>query len=88
MPYQYEPSITLGQAVARNFDFHIRRVWVWAGVAVVCAWIVGLNILIIFAMQFFPRRPHEVSLKDGSPYIHLVSDECCEQNLKSSSPTT
>ncbi|BDA47821.1 probable pleiotropic drug resistance protein 1 [Coccomyxa sp. Obi] len=54
VPYVYDPSITLGRAVANNFDFRIRRVWVWVGVAVACAWIVGLNILTILAMQFFP----------------------------------
>ena len=62
VPYKFDPSITLGQAVARTFVFRIERVWVWIGVAVVCGWIVGLNILIIFSMQFFPRvHPHDLN---------------------------
>lgn len=63
VPYEFDASITLQQAVARTFDFKTDRLWVWLGIAVNCGWIVGLNILTVFAMQLFPRTSPRAPMK-------------------------
>ena len=86
VPYEFNPSITLGQAVAATFDFKIKRVWVWIGIAVNCAWIVGLNVLTIFALKFFPREcPFNwlcCSLTPAVPPFELVSFSQVKQDFR------
>jgi hypothetical protein len=78
-PYVFYPSETLAAAVARQMGFRIARVWVWVGVAVVCAWIVGLNILVIFAMALL-KRGFSINIVDhhgiGSKHANHLQQAC------------
>ncbi|EIE18194.1 putative pleiotropic drug resistance protein 3 [Coccomyxa subellipsoidea C-169] len=73
VPYQFNPSITIGQAVAQSLDFRIKRVWVWAGIAVVSAWIVGLNLLTILALKLFPRKGMVLPFQPLNMAFHHVN---------------
>ena len=43
-------------AILTQYDFRQDRFWVWIGMAIACAWIIGLNILILFSMEIFNRK--------------------------------
>ena len=42
-------------ALLTQYDFRQQRLWVWIGMAISVAWIIGLNVLVLFSMELFNR---------------------------------
>ena len=50
------PSQLLGAAVLETYDFRHSRLWVWVAFAVVGAWIVGLNLVLVLCATLIPGK--------------------------------
>ncbi|KAK9836509.1 hypothetical protein WJX74_001987 [Apatococcus lobatus] len=50
-PAPSNPGKSLMVAVEDQFSFRHLRAWIWIGMAVAIAWIIGLNILIFFSLE-------------------------------------
>lgn len=47
-------GLQLGTAVLESYDFRHSRLWVWLCFAVVIAWILGLNVILVAAATLLP----------------------------------
>ena len=54
-PAPSQPGNSLMDAILTQYDFRQERLWVWIGMAISVAWIIGLNILVLFSMELFNR---------------------------------
>ena len=52
------PSQQLGTSILQNYDFRHSRLWVWLSFAFAIAWIVLLNVILVFASAQLPGFPH------------------------------
>ena len=72
-PYQYDPSVTIGQATLAHYDFRQHRIWVWLAVAYTTAWIIGLNVCTVLALAYLPRRPQLM-------HMHVIKISCMQSD--------
>ncbi|DBA97183.1 TPA: hypothetical protein ACH3X1_014944 [Trebouxia sp. C0004] len=58
VPYEYDPSITIGEASLAVFDIQTGYWWVWLGVGVLAAYAIVFNLIATVAFTFlsFPQQ--------------------------------
>jgi len=62
-PYEYDPSITLGEASLAVFDIQTGYWWVWLGVGVLAAYAIVFNLIATVAFTFLScKLPQELQL--------------------------
>lgn len=54
-PYQYNTSMTIGQATLQRYGFRQHRIWVWLAIAITIVWLIGLNILCVYTLKWLDR---------------------------------
>ncbi len=52
------------EAILTQLSSRHDRFWVWIGMVIAIAWIVGLNILILLSMEYFNRESSVPLLTD------------------------
>ena len=63
-PYEYDPSITIGEASLAVFDIQTGYWWVWLGVGVLAAYAIVFNLIATVAFTFLScRLPQELELE-------------------------
>ena len=62
-PNPSNPSQQLGTAVLDFYNFRHDRVWVWIAFAVTIGWILLLNLLLLVAFSYLPRKPRFLSFR-------------------------
>ena len=55
-PNPADPTTQLGTAVLDYFGYRHERLWVWVAFAVAIGWIVLLNLLLLLAFSYLPRK--------------------------------
>ncbi len=78
-PYEYDPSITIGEASLAVFDIQTGYWWVWLGVGVLAAYAIVFNLIATMAFTFLScKLPQELLL-----LLLLLLCYCCLLDLQS-----
>ena len=74
-PYEYDPSITIGEASLAVFDIQTGYWWVWLGVGVLAGYAIVFNVIATLAFTFLSCEstlaPLLLALPSAGPSMHM-----------------